>query len=82
MLRLECGPASLAVSPVEGGGTVIAIVYCRYECASHRVLPAVLCGSEGWSVTLREEHRLRVGVRELGAQEDLGTYWRIILKWI
>ena len=24
------------------------------------ILPVVLCGRESWSVTLREEHRLRV----------------------
>jgi hypothetical protein len=35
------------------------------------VLPAVLYGSETWSLTLREEHRLRVF--ENGANEDVWT---------
>jgi hypothetical protein len=35
------------------------------------ILPVVLCGCEIWSMTLREEHRLRVF--ENGAEEDIWT---------
>jgi hypothetical protein len=34
-------------------------------------LPVVLYGCETWSLTLREEHRLRV--LEQGAEEDIWT---------
>jgi hypothetical protein len=48
------------------------------------ILPAVLCGCETWSVTLREEHRLRVFEnrvlrRKFGARRDEVTgEWRKI----
>jgi hypothetical protein len=35
------------------------------------ILPVVLYGCETWSLTLREEHRLRVF--ENGAEEDIWT---------
>jgi hypothetical protein len=36
--------------------------YCIYSIPIYRIiiLPVVLCGCETWSLTLREEHRLRV----------------------
>jgi hypothetical protein len=39
------------------------------------VLPVVFYGYGTWSVTIREEHRLRVeGVSELGVEEFIWTY--------
>jgi hypothetical protein len=35
------------------------------------ILPVVLYGCENWSLTLKEEHRLRVF--ENGAEEDIWT---------
>jgi hypothetical protein len=37
------------------------------------VLPVVLYGCVAWSLTLREEHRLRLGRREL--KEIFGLKW-------
>jgi hypothetical protein len=31
-----------------------------YHSVQNIILPVVLCGCETWSLTLREEHRLRV----------------------
>jgi hypothetical protein len=58
------------------------------------ILPIVLYGYEAWSLTLREEHRLKLlGNRVLRRKreevegslektEDLGVDGRIILEWI
>jgi hypothetical protein len=36
-------------------------------------VPVVLYGCETWSLTLREEHKLRVFDGEQGAEEDIWT---------
>jgi hypothetical protein len=53
------------------------------------ILPVVLYGCETWSLTLREEHRLRVsetfwlgGLKGGDHQEDLGVDERTTLRWI
>jgi hypothetical protein len=41
------------------------------------ILPVVLCGCETWSLTLREEHRLRVLRRIFGPKrEEVTGEWR------
>jgi len=41
---------------------MLCVSYRNIKTKIHRtiILPVVLCGCETWSLTLREEHRLRV----------------------
>jgi hypothetical protein len=44
------------------------------------ILPVVLCGFENWSLTLREEHRLRVF--EKSVEEDIRPKMKADGSWI
>jgi hypothetical protein len=60
------------------------IMSCNFQAAAI-ILPVVLYGCETWSLTLREEHRLRVFVnrvlrRIFGPKRDEETGGRILHK--
>jgi hypothetical protein len=56
-------------------------VYTKYVIHKSKILPVVLYECETWSLTLREEHRLRVFEnrvlrRIFGSKRDVVTEWR------
>jgi hypothetical protein len=51
---------------VSNGGSLR--YFASEQLSQHRVLPVVLCGSDTWSLTLRENHIWRVCDKELSGE--------------
>jgi hypothetical protein len=62
------------------------LVACGQIEMGFTLLSSVLCGCETWSVTLREEHRLRVFENRVlrricGPRSGVTIGWREIAQW-